>query len=53
MVIKTRKEFDLLGAGTVVDGIIEDEDVDAIRARQGSDGDWMMVAASSVVNLRQ
>ncbi len=38
MVIKTRKEFDLLGAGTVVDGIIEDEDVDAIRARQGSDG---------------
>ena len=38
MIIKTRKEFDLLGAATVVDGIIEDEDVDAIRARQGSDG---------------
>ena len=38
IVIKMRKEFDLLGAGTVVDGIIEDEDVDAIRARQGSDG---------------
>jgi len=38
MVVKARKEFDLLGTGTVVDGVIEDEDVDTIRARQGCNG---------------
>lgn len=53
IVVKARKEFDLLGTGTVVDGVIEDEDVDTIRARQGAMVDWMMVVASSVVNLRQ
>ena len=41
-----------LGANAI-DGVVEDEDVDAIRARQGAMVDWMMVAASSVVNLRQ
>lgn len=30
MVVETRQEFDLLGAGTMVDGVIEDEDVDSI-----------------------
>ena len=53
MVVKARKEFDLLGTGTVVDGVIEDEDIDTIRARQGAMVVWMMVAASSVVSLRQ
>ena len=38
MVVKTRKEFDLLGADTMVDGVIEDEDVDTICARQGCNG---------------
>ena len=38
MVVKTRKEFNFLGAGTVVDGVVENEDVDTIRARQGGDG---------------
>ena len=38
MVVKARKEFDLLGTGTVVDGVIEDEDVDTICARQGCNG---------------
>ena len=38
MVVKTRKKFDLLGAGTVVDGVIEDEDVDTICACQGCNG---------------
>ena len=38
MVVKARKKFDLLGAGTVVDGVIEDEDVDTICARQGCNG---------------
>lgn len=38
MVVETRQEFDLLGAGTMVDGVIEDEDVDSIGTCQGSDG---------------
>lgn len=38
MVIKARKEFDLFEAGTVVDRVTEDEDVDATRARQGCNG---------------
>ena len=37
MVVKTRQEFDLLGAGTMVGGVIEDEDVDSIGTCQGSD----------------
>ena len=32
MVVKTCQKFNLLGAGTVVDGVVENEDVDAIRA---------------------
>ena len=38
MVVKTCQKFNLLGAGTVVDGVVENEDVDTIRARQGCDG---------------
>ena len=38
MVVKTCQKFNLLGAGTVVDGVVENEDVDTTRARQGCDG---------------
>ena len=37
IVVKTRQELDLLGVGTMIDGVIEDEDVDLIRTCQGSD----------------
>lgn len=38
MVVKTSQKLDLLGAGAMIDGVIEDEDVDSIRTCQGSDG---------------
>ena len=38
MVVKTRQKFDLLGASTVVDGVVENEDIDASGARQGCNG---------------
>lgn len=37
VVVKTRQEFDLLGAGAMVDRIIEDEAVDAICACERRD----------------
>ena len=38
MVIKARQEFDLPGAGTMVDGVIKDEDLDAVCAGEGGRG---------------
>ena len=31
VVVETRQELDLLGAGAMIDGVVEDEDVDSIR----------------------
>lgn len=38
MVVKTSQKLDLLGAGAMIDGVIEDEDVDSIHTCQRSDG---------------
>lgn len=37
----------------MIEGVVEDEDVDLIRTCQGAMVDWSMVAASVVVNLSQ
>ena len=37
VVIETGEKLHLLGAGAMVDGIVEDEHVDAIRLSQGSE----------------
>ena len=39
VVVETGEKLHLLGAGAMVDGIVEDEHVDAIRMSQGSERD--------------
>ena len=41
MVIKASQELDLLGAGTMVDGVIKDEDIDAVCAGEEVQG-WIL-----------
>ena len=53
MVVEAGEKLHLFGAGAMVDGIVKDEHVDAIRMSQGSERVIMMAAAISVVNLRQ
>ena len=40
VVVEAGEKLHPFGAGAMVDGIVEDEHVDAIRLRQGS-GQWM------------
>ena len=38
VIVKACQELDLLGAGAMVDGVIKDEDIDAVFGYEGREG---------------